>query len=99
MKRITSIIIAYICFSISMNAQGLQSPKEFLRTEYGQHFTPHYLVAEYVKHVAANSDRVTLIEYGQTNEDRPLLLATITCTHFFYISSSLIKLCSIVYFY
>lgn len=78
MKRITSIIIAYICFSISMNAQGLQSPKEFLRTEYGQHFTPHYLVAEYVKHVAANSDRVTLIEYGQTNEDRPLLLATIT---------------------
>lgn len=59
-------------------AQGLQSPEDFLRTEYGKHFTPHYLVADYVRHVAANSDRVTLIEYGETNEDRPLLLATIS---------------------
>lgn len=78
MKRILTIFVALFCFSISINAQGLKSPQEFLRTEYGKHFTPHYLVADYVKHVADNSDRVTLIEYGQTNEDRPLLLATIT---------------------
>jgi hypothetical protein len=78
MKRILSLFAALICFSVSINAQGLKSPQEFLRTEYGKHFTPHYLVADYVRHVAANSDRVTLIEYGQTNEDRPLLLATIT---------------------
>ncbi len=78
MKKILSIFIAFVCFSISINGQGLKSPAEFLRTEYGKQFTPHYLVADYVRHVAANSDRVTLIEYGQTNEDRPLLLATIT---------------------
>ena len=78
MNRILSLFAALVCFSVTMNAQGLKSPQEFLRTEYGKQFTPHYLVADYVKHVAANSDRVTLIEYGQTNEDRPLLLATIT---------------------
>lgn len=78
MNKILSILTALFLLSLTIDAQGLKSPKEFLRTEYGQHFTPHYLVADYVRHVAANSDRVTLIEYGQTNENRPLLLATIT---------------------
>lgn len=78
MYRILFSFLVLVCLSISSIAQELQSPKEFLRTNYGKHFTPHYLVADYVKHVAANSDRVKLIEYGQTNEDRPLLLATIT---------------------
>ncbi len=78
MNRIVSLFAALICFSVTINAQGLKSPQEFLRTEYGKQFTPHHLLADYVKHVASNSDRVTLIEYGQTNEDRPLLLATIT---------------------
>ena len=78
MKRILFSFTVLICLSISINAQGLKSPQEYLRTEYGKQFTPHYLVADYINHVAEYSDRVTLIEYGQTNEDRPLLLATIT---------------------
>jgi len=78
MNKVLSILFLSVLFSITITAQGLKSPKEFLRTEYGKHFTPHYLVADYVRHVAENSDRVTLIEYGQTNENRPLLLATIT---------------------
>ena len=76
-KSVLAILFCFVGFSIAYT-QGLQSPKEFLRTEYGKHFTPHYLVADYVRHVAANSDRVTLIEYGETNENRPLFLATIT---------------------
>ena len=76
-KSVLAIIFCFVGISI-FYGQGLQSPNEFLRTEYGKHFTPHYLVADYVRHVAANSDRVTLVEYGETNEDRPLLLATIT---------------------
>ncbi|MEM9547554.1 MAG: M14 family metallopeptidase [Bacteroidota bacterium] len=67
------ITIGLSCFS-----QTLETPGAYLRTDYGKHFTPHYLVADYVHYVAENSDRVTLIEYGETNEDRPLLLATIT---------------------
>ena len=76
-KSFLTIIFLFILSSVAYS-QGLKSPEQFLRTEYGKHFTPHYLVADYVRHVAANSDRVTLIEYGETNEDRPLLLATIT---------------------
>jgi hypothetical protein len=79
MMKNTAFAIFFCFFVCSISySQGLQSPKEFLRTEYGKHFTPHYLVADYVRHVAAHSDRVTLIEYGETNENRPLLLATIS---------------------
>jgi len=60
------------------SGQQLLTPKDFLRTQYGKHFTPHHLVVDYVQYIAANSDRVSLVEYGKTNEDRPLLLATIT---------------------
>lgn len=76
-KSILSLLLLMTFNSITWS-QELKSPEEFLRTAYGKAFTPHYLVADYVRHVAANSDRVKLIEYGETNEDRPLLLATIT---------------------
>jgi len=76
-KSILTLLFILVFTSIAFS-QNLKSPEQFLRTDYGEHFTPHYLVADYVRHVAANSDRVTLIEYGETNEDRPLLLATIT---------------------
>ncbi|MDF1697475.1 MAG: M14 family zinc carboxypeptidase [Saprospiraceae bacterium] len=78
MNKLLSVFFTLLFFSSTVFGQGLKSPTEFLRTDYGKHFTPHYLVADYVRHVAENSDRVTFIEYGETNEDRPLLLATIT---------------------
>ena len=78
MRKFIQSFLFLLFFASMAFSQNLKSPEQFLRTEYGKHFTPHYLVADYVRHVAANSDRVTLIEYGETNEDRPLLLATIT---------------------
>lgn len=78
MRKVLLLLTIFTVSILSISAQGLKSPQEFLRTEYGTQFTPHYLVADYVRHVAANSDRVTLVEYGQTNEDRPMLLATIS---------------------
>ena len=76
-KTLSTLLVCMLMLNM-VTAQELLSPNEFLRTQYGKHFTPHHLVVDYVQHVAANSDRVTLIEYGKTNEDRPLLLATIT---------------------
>lgn len=78
MRRSILSFLFLIAVGAFAHGQDLKSPTEFLRTEYGKAFTPHYLVADYVRYVAANSDRVTLIEYGETNEDRPLLLATVT---------------------
>ena len=56
----------------------LKSPDEFLPHKLGQQFTPHEMIVGYVRHVAANSPNIQLIEYGRTNEQRPLLLAFIS---------------------
>lgn len=56
----------------------LQSPSEFLPHEHGAQFTPHHLVVAYAKHVADQSDRVSVQQYGTTPEGRPLLLLTVS---------------------
>jgi len=78
---IRKIIVTYFFISASFMVilgQDIQSPNDFLRTDYGKHFTPHHLLIDYVNYVSENSNRVSLVQYGETNEDRPLLLATIT---------------------
>jgi len=57
----------------SLSAQ-LQSPDSFLPHSLGANFTPHFMLVDYVEHVAANSERMQVIPYGSTNEGRPLLL-------------------------
>lgn len=56
----------------------LQSPSEFLPHQLGETFTPHHQLVDYFQHVAANSPNVQLIEYGRTNEGRPLILAIVS---------------------
>ncbi len=73
-------LLTLICFLglvFTLNAQ-LQSPDEFLPHKLGEHFTPHHLVVDYFEHVAQNSDKATLMTYGKTNQDRPLILAVVT---------------------
>lgn len=55
-----------------------QSPAAFLGYEPGERFTPHYMVMEYVRHVADNSPRVTISPYGETYEGRELLVAFVS---------------------
>jgi len=56
----------------------LLSPGEFLPHGHGLQFTPHYMLVDYVEHVAANSPNVQLMQYGLTHEGRPLLLAFVS---------------------
>ncbi len=56
----------------------LQNPSDFLPHRLGETFTPHHMLVNYFEHAAANSNRIVLTEYGQTNEDRPLLLAYVS---------------------
>ena len=57
----------------------LKSPSEFLGYELGTQFTRHHQVVDYYNYLAiAEPERVSLKEYGKTNERRPLLLATIS---------------------
>ncbi|WP_291871359.1 M14 family metallopeptidase [Maribacter sp.] len=77
MKKFLLLISFAIPFLLS--AQELKSPSEFLGYEIGTHFSRHHQVVDYFKYVAEFAkENVQLIEYGKTNEQRPLLLAYIS---------------------
>ena len=81
MKSIRLFISIFVIpiFSISGLAQtGLKSPNEFLPHNLGEQFTPHHLVVDYFKHVAAASENIVYKEYGKTNEDRTLIYTIIS---------------------
>lgn len=60
-------------------SQEIKSPSQFLGYELGTEFTRHHRVVDYYNHLASNApDRVRLVEYGQTNEQRPLILAYVS---------------------
>lgn len=59
-------------------AAQVKSPSEFLGYELGDKFTRHHQVVSYYNQVAANSNQVNLMEYGETYEERPLLLAFVS---------------------
>lgn len=65
--------------SIHLLSAQVKNPDEFLGYELGTHFTPHHKVAEYFRLVAqASPKNIKLIEYGKSNEGRPLLVAIVS---------------------
>ena len=76
MKSLFTVILS-IVFSIYSFAQ-IQNPDDFFPEKLGDHFYPHHLIIGYFEHIAANSDKVKLVEYGKTNQNRPLVLAYIS---------------------
>ena len=76
MKR--TLLTALLAVLFSPLWAQVQSPEAFLGYPLGSQFTYHHRIVAYYEHVAANSDRVTLQYYGQTNERRPLLVAYVT---------------------
>lgn len=57
---------------------AIPSPKTFLGFEPGEWHVRHDQVVAYMRHLAELSPRVTVEQYGETWEKRPLLLVTIT---------------------
>lgn len=56
----------------------LKSPDEFLGYSLGSEFTRHHRVVEYFRYVDESLSNVKIIEYGETYERRPLLIAVLT---------------------
>ena len=75
-KILRTLLILLICFSAAQ-AQTLRSPSDFLGYKLGTHFTPHYRIVEYFRQSAQASKNIKLLQYGTTNEGRPLLTAFI----------------------
>lgn len=77
LKNTIRLLIIAVLFPVASFAQ-LRSPGEFLPHQLGETFTPHHLLVDYFQHVAENSDRIQLTQYGVTNEKRPLLNAFVS---------------------
>jgi hypothetical protein len=78
MKRLLTFCLISLSSVLFAQAQ-LKSPDEFLGYELGSHFTPHHKVADYFRQTAAASPKnINLIEYGKTNEGRPLMVAVVS---------------------
>lgn len=77
MRRLFSLIFI-ISTAYTASVAQLQSPDEFLPHKLGEHFTPHHMLVDYYEHIAANSPLVKLVNYGTTNQDRPLMIAIVT---------------------
>ncbi|NMM46944.1 M14 metallopeptidase family protein [Marinigracilibium pacificum] len=77
MKKIFTLAVLILISNLSFSQT--KSPSEFLGYELGEQFTYHYKVVDYFYHLQnENPTRIKLIEYGRTNEDRPLLYAILT---------------------
>ena len=76
-KTFLSLCLFIMAMGFSQ-AQNLQSPSEFLGYELGTRFTPNHKVVAYYQHVADQLSNVTLHQYGQTNELRPLVTAMLS---------------------
>ncbi len=72
--------LLFFLFGLSLTAQQLPTPSDFLPHQHGETFTPHHMLVDYFQAIAAASPRVKLEEYGRTNEARPLLLAFVSTT-------------------
>ncbi len=72
-----SLIIFLLTISVIF-AGGLKSPAEFLGYNLGDHFTYHHRVVSYYEHVADAASNVKIIPYGQTYEQRPLMVAVVS---------------------
>ncbi len=77
-SKSTVTLFMAMCLSITTVYGQLLSPNDFLPHDLGEHFTPHHQLVDYYQHVAAESDHVQLIEYGRTNQGRPLLAAFVS---------------------
>src|SRR5436305_14607682 len=76
-----SRFLAALVFLITATLAGAQSiptPDEFLGYRLGDRFTPYDRILDYFNELAKRSPLITVEKFGETNEGRPLVLATIT---------------------
>jgi len=83
LRFIFSFLILFSFAVVHPATAQLQSPAQFLGYELGDRYTPHHNVVSYVRHVAENSDRVSIKTYGETYENRELvqLVVTVPANH------------------
>ncbi len=78
MFRLFLLFILFLTTSHLVKTQNIKSPHDYLGYELGRRFTYHHLIVSYFRHIDANSDKVQIVQYGTTYENRPLIAAIVT---------------------
>jgi hypothetical protein len=78
LKKLTFIAIQLVV-AMAIHAQfSVLPPDAFLPHKIGTQFTDHASLVDYYRHVDNNSDRVKVIEFGRTWQQRPQILAIVS---------------------
>ncbi|OSY88599.1 zinc carboxypeptidase [Tenacibaculum holothuriorum] len=72
------LLLLFLTINITLFAQKIKSPEEFLGYKLGERFTRHHKVIDYFNYVSKNLNNVILEKYGETNEHRPLNVAFVS---------------------
>lgn len=79
MLKFKFIAVLLFLTSMSVFAQSIPSPDEFLGYPLGSKFTYHHRIVQYFETLAkAKPNEMKLQAYGQTNERRPLMVAFVS---------------------
>ena len=77
-KNLFYSLLFFLTVTLSVQAQTIKSPSEFLGYELGTRFTRHHAVVDYFVYVSKTLNNVQLEKYGETNEYRPLYISYIS---------------------
>src|ERR1051325_1512678 len=72
------IFLSVVLLALALTAAAQPTPQEFLGYPIGERFTSYDRILEYFHELAKASPLVTIQQIGETYEQRPLVLATIT---------------------
>jgi len=79
MMRRLSLALCLLLFAVASQAQtAIPSPDGFLGYTLGERFTPHARILDYFHLLTTRSNLITMQQFGETYEHRPLMLAVIT---------------------
>jgi len=79
MMRRLSLALCLLLFAVASQAQTvIPTPDEFLGYTLGERFTPHARILDYFHMLTTRSNLITMQQFGETYEHRPLMLAVIT---------------------
>src|SRR5437763_510251 len=77
MIRRFAAFLLVAAFAMAAQAQ-VPTPDEFLGYKLGDRFTPYARILDYFNELTKRSNLITVQQFGETYEHRPLVLAVIT---------------------
>ncbi|HEY8848669.1 MAG TPA: M14 family zinc carboxypeptidase, partial [Thermoanaerobaculia bacterium] len=75
-RRLAALLVV-AALSVAAQAQ-VPTPDEFLGYKLGDRFTPYSRILDYFNELTKRSNLITVQQFGETYEHRPLVLAVIT---------------------